>query len=54
MVNLRCPSFNDVIWMYVAEYASRRGMNRCAALEEIVKEHMKFLSDEHERRTPKE
>lgn len=43
MVDVRCKNFNDVLWTYVVENASRRGISRCEALQEIVKGHMKFL-----------
>jgi hypothetical protein len=43
LVDVRCPDFNDVVWSYVAEYAVRRGVPRCKALEGIVIEHMKFV-----------
>ncbi len=43
MVDVRCPGFNDVVWSYVAEYAVRRRVSRCKALEEIVIDHMKFI-----------
>lgn len=43
MVDVRCKNFNDVLWTYVVENANRRGITRCKALQEIVREHMKFL-----------
>ncbi|MDH5267236.1 MAG: hypothetical protein OEW62_06110 [Candidatus Bathyarchaeota archaeon] len=45
MVNVRCPNFNDTIWLYVTEYAKRKGMSRCEALQEIVTEHMRFVAE---------
>jgi hypothetical protein len=45
MVDVRCPNFNDTIWSYVAEYAKRKGISRCEALEQIVIEHMKVLAE---------
>ena len=45
MVDVRCKDFNDVLWTYVVENANRRGISRCEALQEIVKEHMKFLME---------
>jgi hypothetical protein len=45
MVNVRCPDFNDTVWNYVAEYAKRKGITRCAALEQIVIEHMKVVAE---------
>lgn len=43
MVDVRCKDFNNILWAYVVENASRRGITRCEALQEIVKEHMRFL-----------
>jgi hypothetical protein len=45
MVDVRCPNFNDTIWNYVAEYAKRKGITRCKALEQIIVEHMKVLAE---------
>lgn len=45
MVNVRCPDFNDTVWNYVAEYAKRKGITRCKALEQIVIEHMKVVAE---------
>jgi hypothetical protein len=45
MVNVRCPDFNDAVWNYVAEYAKRKRISRCEALEQIVIDHMRFLAD---------
>jgi hypothetical protein len=45
MVDVRCKDFNDVLWTYVVENANRRRISRCEALQEIVKEHMKFLME---------
>jgi hypothetical protein len=45
MVSVRCPHFNDTIWNYVAEYAKRKGITRCEALEQIVIEHMKVVAE---------
>jgi hypothetical protein len=44
MVDVRCLNFNDVVWAYVAEYASRKNVPRCKALENIVIEHMRFVA----------
>jgi len=49
MVNVRCSNFNDKIWSYVAEYAKRKRMSRCEALEEIVIEHMKVVAEAQRR-----
>ncbi len=43
MVDVRCPGLNDVVWSYVAEYAVRKRVSRCKALEQIVVDHMKFV-----------
>lgn len=45
MVNVRCSNFDDTIWSYVAEYAKRKGISRCEALERITMEHMKVLAE---------
>ena len=51
MVDVRCREFDDVVWGYVAENAKLRGITRCKALEEIVKEHMKFVAEVQIERT---
>ncbi len=43
MVDVRCPGFKDVVWTYVAEYAIRKKISRCEALEQIVVDHMRFV-----------
>lgn len=50
MVDVRCKDFNDILWAYVVENANRRGTTRCKALQEIVKEHMKFLVEAQKER----
>ena len=50
LVDVRCKNFNDILWAYVVENANRRGITRCKALQEIVKEHMKFLVDAQKER----
>jgi len=45
MVNVRCSKFNDTIWNYVAEYAKRKRISRCEALEQIVIEHMRVVAE---------
>jgi len=45
MVNVRCSDFNGTIWRYVAEYAKRKGIPRCEALEKIIIEHMKVVAE---------
>lgn len=44
MVNVRCSNFDNELWFYVQENARIRGINRCEALEAIVREHIKLLS----------
>jgi len=50
MVDVRCRDLDNDLWAYVAEYARLRKMSRCKALEEIILEHMKFISRERDRR----
>lgn len=45
MVDVRCPDFDDTVWNYVAEYAKRKGISRCKALQQIVIEHMKVVAE---------
>jgi hypothetical protein len=45
MVNVRCSNFDDTTWVYVTKYAELKGITRCEALEQIVKEHMKVVAD---------
>ncbi len=45
MVNVRCPNFHDAVWNYVAEYAKRKRISRCEALQQIVIEHMKVVAE---------
>jgi len=45
MVDVRCSQFNDTVWMYVTEYAKRKKISRCEALEQIAVEHMRFLAE---------
>jgi hypothetical protein len=50
MVDVRCPDFDDTVWNYVAEYAKRKRISRCEALEHIVIEHIKTVADAHEKK----
>jgi hypothetical protein len=50
VVDVRCKNFNDILWAYVAENAKRREITRCEALQEIVREHMKFLVEAQKER----
>lgn len=43
MVSIRCTDFDDTVWSYVVENAKMRGKSRCKTLEQIVKEHMRFM-----------
>lgn len=45
MVNVRCPDFDDTVWNYVAGYAKKKRISRCAALQQIVIEHMKIVAE---------
>ena len=47
MVDVRCPTFDDVVWKYVADYANLKRISRCEALTQIVIEHMKFTAEVH-------
>lgn len=42
--SVRCESFNDLLWTYVAEIAKRKKITRCDALQSIVEEHMRFMA----------
>ena len=42
MVQINCPDVNTVCWAWVTEYARRRRIKRCKALENIIEEHIKF------------
>jgi macrodomain Ter protein organizer (MatP/YcbG family) len=44
MVFVKCDRFESNVWDYVIEYAHRRGMTRCEALEQIVREHAQLVS----------
>jgi hypothetical protein len=50
LVDVRCKNFNDILWAYVVENANRREITRCEALQEIVKEHMRFLVEAQKER----
>ena len=49
MVTVRCENINPMYWAWVAEYARKRQIERCKALEMIIEEHMKFTKREYER-----
>lgn len=47
MPTIRCDDINAIYWAWVGEYARRRKMDRCKALETIIEEHMKFTARAH-------
>jgi hypothetical protein len=49
---IRCENINSIHWAYVTEYAKKRRLSRCDALEKIIEEHIRFTAREHERRYP--
>jgi len=53
MPSIRCESFNDLLWAYVADIARIRKISRCNALETVIEEHMKFMALEQHRRENK-
>jgi len=50
MVDVRCKNIDDTLWAYVAENARLRKTTRCEALEEIIREHMRFMYKEQKER----
>ena len=48
MVQVNCPNVNTVCWAWVTEYARRRRIKRCEALEKIIEEHIKFTKFVHD------
>ncbi len=50
MVKVYCQDLNPVCWAWVTEYALRRGIKRCDALEEIIEDHIRFTHFIHERK----
>ena len=50
MVKVYCQDLNPVCWAWVTEYALRRGIKRCNALEEIIEDHIRFTHFIHERK----
>lgn len=42
MVKVYCQDLNPVCWAWVTEYAHRRRIKRCEALEKIIEQHIKF------------
>jgi len=49
MVIVRCENINPIYWTWVTEYAKRKKMERCKALEKIIEEHMRFTKREYDR-----
>lgn len=50
MVDIRCTGFDDAVWGYVVENARMRKMPRSKALEQIVKEHMRFMAEAQQKK----
>lgn len=48
MVVIRCENINPVFWAYVTEYARKKRVERCEALNSIIEEHMKFTAKAYE------
>ena len=48
MVKVYCQNLNPVCWAWVTEYARRRRIKRCEALEKIIEQHIKFTMLAHE------
>jgi len=48
MVKVYCQDLNPVCWSWVTEYAHRRRIKRCEALEKIIEQHIKFTKLAHE------
>ena len=48
MVKVYCQDLNPVCWAWVTEYARRRRIKRCEALEKIIEQHIKFTMLAHE------
>lgn len=42
MVIVRCEDINPIYWSWVVEYARKKRIERCKALELIIKDHIKF------------
>ena len=42
MVSVRCDDIDPIYWSWVVEYAKKKRIERCKALEMIIKDHMRF------------
>ena len=49
MVAVRCENVNPICWAWVTEYARKKRIERCKAMEQIIEEHMKFTKREYEK-----
>ena len=49
MVIVRCNDINPIYWTWVVEYARKKRIERCKALEMIIKDHMKFTKMAYEK-----
>ena len=54
MVKVYCQELNPVCWAWVAEYARRRRIKRCEALEKVIEEHIRFTKLMHDMKTSEE
>ena len=50
MVKVYCQELNPVCWAWVTEYARRRRIKRCEALEKIIEQHIKFTKLVYEKK----
>lgn len=48
MTIIRCDDFDPVYWAYVTEYARKKRIERCEALQDIIIEHALFAKRAHE------
>ncbi len=49
MVTVRCENINPNYWAWVVEYARKKRVERCKALEMIIKDHMQFTKQAYEK-----
>ena len=54
MVKVYCQELNPVCWAWVTEYARRRRIKRCKALEKVIEEHIRFTKLMYEMKTSEE
>lgn len=50
MVIVRCENINPIYWAWVVEYARKKRIERCKALEMIIEDHMKFTKKAYEKK----